>query len=128
MPASVETPRRLALSATCIDLRVSFIERRQQDVIKRILRHCGLWDPQHQRSSKIAVENRDPLRKVRDKEVKKAWTSHTNGLHSGRDGSTFLSVINISESSRPRQQWFRQLTVGLSYEQAAWQAEVQDLS
>jgi hypothetical protein len=25
---------------------ISFIERRQQDVIERILRHCGLWqDP-----------------------------------------------------------------------------------
>ena len=39
-----------------------------------------------------------------------------------------LSVASISESSRPRQQWFRRLTVGLSYEQVAWQAEVQDLS
>jgi hypothetical protein len=23
---------------------ISFIERRQQDVIERILRHCGLWE------------------------------------------------------------------------------------
>jgi hypothetical protein len=35
---------------------------------------------------KIAVENRDPLGKLRDKKVKMAWESHDNGLHSGRPG------------------------------------------
>ena len=41
-------------------------------------------DPQHQRSSKIAVENRDPLRKLRDEKVKRVWESHEKGLHSWR--------------------------------------------
>ena len=40
----------------------------------------------HQRGSKIAVENHNPLRKLRDEEVKRARESHKKGLHSGRRG------------------------------------------
>ena len=49
---------------------ISFIERRQQHVIERILRHCGLWEGR-QSGSKIAVENGDPICKLRDEGVKR---------------------------------------------------------
>ena len=38
----------------------------------------------YQRGSKIAVENRDPLRKLRDEKVKRVWESHEKDSHSGQ--------------------------------------------
>ena len=59
----------------------------------------------HQRGSKIAVENRNPLRKLHDEEhdeeAKRAWESHNNGLHSGRRGIK-IPISYQSPSRSPR--------------------------
>ena len=51
----------------------------------------------HQRGCKIAVENPNPLRKLHDKEVKRAWERHNNDVATmacirGGEGSKFLSA------------------------------------
>ena len=60
---------------SCPGIGPAFHQRTSRWVRARRSSHDSR-DLRHQRGSKIAVENRNSLRKLRDKEVDRAWKSH----------------------------------------------------